>query len=192
MNPKEDIGSFSKRDRELLVEHLDEVRKFLRMLLVKEKGIYRIHNDPLKSTTGLIRAGCYNSCDIRVDLTRFDSAQERGVATTTDLVLVDMKRRARTEEVLVRFKRKHLRAATFRELLAFGADYPEVQRKVDIVELGSTWIDDELEFVSALCEERSCYRTLGRVPKKGQTYDNGAIWTERSRFLAAIEEAPIS
>ncbi len=192
MEPEAYFQLFSEKDQALLTKCPDEVRRFLRRRLVEEKGIYRIDNDPRKPTAELVRAGDYSSCDIRVNMARFDSAEERGVASTTDLVLVDMKRKARTEEILARFRRRHLRPATFRELLAFGADYPEVQRGVDVIELGSAWSDDEIEFVASLFEERGYYHTLGRVSKEGQTYDNGPLWTEHSRFLAAIEEALIS
>jgi hypothetical protein len=46
-----------------------------------------------------------------------------------------------SENVLHELDREGLRAAELPEFLAFGAEYPEVQRKFSVVGLGSVWKD---------------------------------------------------
>jgi len=55
--------------------------------------------------------------------------------------LVHFGRDMASDAVLKEFEARGLRAATLPELLAFGATYPEKQRKFPIVALGSVWRD---------------------------------------------------
>jgi hypothetical protein len=58
-----------------------------------------------------------------------------------DIILVRYDQRMESENVLHELNREGLRAAELPELFAFGAEYPEVQRKFSIVGLGSVWKD---------------------------------------------------
>lgn len=69
-----------------------------------------------------------------------------------ELVLVRLDEDASTEEVLTEFKRRGLLPARMEHLLAFGAKYPEHQRRFNILEFGSSWYpwDRHRRFVASL------------------------------------------
>jgi hypothetical protein len=58
-----------------------------------------------------------------------------------EVVLVRFEHRMRSEEVLHELDKEGLRAAELPEFLAFGAKYPDVQRKFSVAGLGSVWRD---------------------------------------------------
>jgi hypothetical protein len=58
-----------------------------------------------------------------------------------EILLVRYDRRMTSESVLEELDRENLRPAELPEFLAFGATYPEVQRKFSVVGLGSVWCD---------------------------------------------------
>ncbi|MBI3330238.1 MAG: hypothetical protein HYZ81_26465 [Nitrospinae bacterium] len=61
--------------------------------------------------------------------------------TEVDIELVHFGQMMVTGDVLRKLDQKGLRPATLRELLAFGAQYPAVQRVFPIVALGSSWVE---------------------------------------------------
>ena len=85
-----------------------------------------------------------------------------------------------------------LRSATLPELLAFGAQYPELQRRVQrIIALGSEWRSEEGGVYFPILSGDDRYRDLGVIPI---TYiaggdgvistSNGGRWHPVYRFLA--------
>ena len=56
-------------------------------------------------------------------------------------MLVRFEQRMTSEDVLRKLGDEGLRAAELPEFLAFGAAYPDVQRKFSVVCLGSVWKD---------------------------------------------------
>jgi len=89
------------------------------------------------------------------------------VATDTDTVVADT--------VLKRLNDLGLRAATLPELLAFGAKYPDEQRKYPIAALGSVVMSNGYRVVAVLCESGS---------KRGLDLGVYAGWYRACRFLA--------
>lgn len=91
--------------------------------------------------------------------------------------LIHFGRNMSTDAVLAELDRRGLRPATMAELLAFGASFPEEQRKLPIVELGSIWT------------LRCGYRLVGYLHGYGSErflnlYDVEGGWYDRYRFLA--------
>ncbi len=60
---------------------------------------------------------------------------------TIEAHLVHFGRVMTSDEVLDELDKQGLRSATIEELLAFGADHPELQRQFPIIALGSVWVD---------------------------------------------------
>lgn len=92
-----------------------------------------------KSVEELVRAGRYDYANSDVTAKNFPP-QGKGTAQL-DAVLVHLNRYVESEEVLAELEKVGLRAGTLQELLAFGVQYPNVQREYPIVALGSVWRD---------------------------------------------------
>jgi len=86
-----------------------------------------------------IQAGDYQAVHAGIASKNFPSTK-KGQAEL-EIVLVRFDRRMASEEVVRELDEEGLRAAELHEFLAFGAQYPEVQRKYSVVGLGSVWRD---------------------------------------------------
>lgn len=94
-------------------------------------------------------------------------------------VLVHLDRYAYTREVEAEMERRGLRAGTHQELLAFGKQYPELQREFPIVGLGSAWVNPH--------GNRHVVYLWGAVDRRRLNLywdDPGSQWDSRCRFLA--------
>lgn len=102
------------------------------------KDIYPIEVDQSLEFEEMVQAGYYN--DVHQDIvppvswiTSFNKKEN------VNVVLLGLDQSMTTEEMLAVFKEKGVRPANIVELLAFGAQYPEVQWECPIVAFGSTW-----------------------------------------------------
>lgn len=86
-----------------------------------------------------IDAGNYQAVHADITSTNFPSA--RSGQAQLDVVLVRFEHRMRSEDVVQELDKEGLRPAKLPEFLAFGAKYPDVQRKFSIAGLGSAWKD---------------------------------------------------
>jgi len=86
-----------------------------------------------------IAAGDYQAVHQDINARNFPSTRNGQAAL--DIVLVRFEHRMRSEDVLQELEKEGLRAAEWPEFLAFGAKYPDVQRKFSIAGLGSVWQD---------------------------------------------------
>jgi len=86
-----------------------------------------------------IQAGDYQTVHAGIASKNIPSTK-KGQAEV-EIVLVGFDRRMASEEVVRELDEEGLRAAELHEFLAFGAKYPEVQRKFSVVGLGSVWRD---------------------------------------------------
>jgi len=86
-----------------------------------------------------INAGSFQAVHADINAKNFPSTRKGEAAL--DIVLVRFEHRMKSEEVLQDLDKEGLRAAELPELLAFGAKYPDVQRKFSVVGLGSVWQD---------------------------------------------------
>lgn len=94
-----------------------------------------------------------------------------------EAVLVHFDRSMSSQQVLDELGRRGLRPATMVELLAFGAQHPDSQRRFPIVALGSVWASrGGYRYVGCLWESPGC-RELGLA-----WFDRG--WGAFCRFLA--------
>lgn len=99
-----------------------------------------------------------------------------------EAVLVRLDRELSIQDVLDELSRRGLWAATMAELLAFGAQHPDSQRRFPIVALGSVWIDPEGGYRFGCHWENPGYRQLHVSWFSGQ-------WDEHCRFLAVRKPA---
>ncbi len=86
-----------------------------------------------------VQAGDYQAVHMGIVSKNFPS-RKKGQAEL-EIVLVRFDRRMTSEDVLRELDEEGLRAAELHEFLAFGAKYPDVQRKCSVVGLGSVWRD---------------------------------------------------
>jgi hypothetical protein len=86
-----------------------------------------------------IDAGSYQGVNAALTGQNFPSSKH-GQANL-EVVLVRYDRRMTSEEVLAELDRAGLRPADLPEFLAFGATYPDIQRRFSVVGLGSVWKD---------------------------------------------------
>ncbi len=84
-----------------------------------------------------ISAGNYDWSNSDINSKNFPSHQKGTASVVVKLVHFD--RDMNLDEVLKELDTQGLRPATLAELLAFGATYPDQQRELRIVALGSTW-----------------------------------------------------
>ena len=86
-----------------------------------------------------IDAGSYQAVHAEITSKNFPSA--RSGQAQLDIVLVRFEHRMRSEDVVQELDKEGLRPAELPEFLAFGAKYPDVQRKFSVAGLGSVWQD---------------------------------------------------
>jgi len=86
-----------------------------------------------------IGAGNYQAVHGDISAKNFPST--RSGQAELEIVLVRFEHRMRSEDVLQELDKEGLRAAELSEFLAFGATYPDVQRKFSVAGLGSVWRD---------------------------------------------------
>lgn len=105
----------------------------------KPRELYPIHVNYDLSVEEAIEAGDYQAVNESITSATFPSARHGQAELEINLVRFD--RRITSEDVLRELDKEGLRAAELPELLAFGAAYPDVQRKFSVVGLGSVWQD---------------------------------------------------
>jgi hypothetical protein len=85
------------------------------------------------------RAGDYQA--VNADITGKNFSWTRTGKAEVEIVLVRFDHRMSSLDVISELDQEGLRAADLPEFLAFGAMYPEVQRKFSVAGLGSVWKD---------------------------------------------------
>ena len=89
------------------------------------------------SVDAAIRDGKYDY--VNGNITEKNFPTNRKGTTKLDIVLVHLDRNVSSEDAIKELDKLGLRPAELHELLAFGAKYPDEQRKHPIVALGSVW-----------------------------------------------------
>lgn len=100
-------------------------------------NIFSVTVDYNMTVEEMVAAGCYDRKNWDIDSKNF-KVEGRG-RIEVDLELVHFGRVMSSDEVLKELYQKGLRPAKLEELLAFGAKYPDEQRKYPVVALGSVW-----------------------------------------------------
>ena len=91
------------------------------------------------SVEAAIEAGNFQA--VHADISSKNFPSQRSGQANLELVLVRFEHRMRSEDVILELEIEGLRAAALPEFLAFGAKYPDIQRKFSIAGLGSVWPD---------------------------------------------------
>jgi hypothetical protein len=133
------------RERNGTVDHLrrllkepELVNKVFDLIVEPMKEIeivFTVIVDYTKSLEAMIEDGHYDSKDSDITVDNFPVVGSSQVAV--DLKLIRRGKNKSTTDVLADLDRRGLRPATLPELLAFGAKYPDEQRKYPIIALGS-------------------------------------------------------
>lgn len=124
----------------------------------------------------LLLAGKYDWVSDDITDENFPHVQRGDIEVNTRLV--DLGQHISTDRALAKLARRKLWPATAAELLAFGAEYPDVQRQHPIVALGQTWCNSK-GYDTVVC-------LVSCVGKRsaGLDYCVGDNWSRRCRFLA--------
>jgi hypothetical protein len=126
-----------------------------------------------------IEAGHYQAVNASITSRNFPS--KRHGKAQLEIILVRFDARMTSENVLSELEKEGLRPAELPEFLAFGAEYPEIQRKFSVIGLGSE-CRDERGYRSVPClYEASEGRYLDL-----HWWDDG--WYSYSRFAAVSKE----
>lgn len=91
-----------------------------------------------KRLSAVIKAGKYDWVNSDITEKNFPATREEGTEEVA-FELVHFNRVISSDGALAEMYKVGLRPATLEELLAFGAKYPEEQRKYPVVALGSVW-----------------------------------------------------
>jgi len=86
-----------------------------------------------------IDAGKYQA--VHGEITGKNFPSKRTGQAKLEIVLVRFEDRRKSEDVLQELEKEGLRAVELPEFLAFGATYPDVQRRFCVAGLGSVWQD---------------------------------------------------
>jgi hypothetical protein len=133
-----------------------------------------------KTVEEMVAAGRYDWHNDNITTKNFP-VSGTGVVTV-DLELVHLNKAVSSEEVLAHLEANGLRPATIEELLAFGAIYPEIQRKFPIVCLGSFWVDPSGIHVVPYLGKGGSNRRLNLLWFV-------SVWGDYCRFLAVRKPA---
>ncbi len=101
--------------------------------------MYQLTVDYSQSLEGMIKAGKYDW--VNSNITRDNFPTNHHGMQTIEVELIHFGKELTTQEIEVELENQSLRPATLKELLAFGAKYPDKQREYSIVALGSGWVD---------------------------------------------------
>ncbi len=98
---------------------------------------YRLRLTGHETVNGLVEAGGYASVDQEFKDGSF--VIEPGEAVERDAELAYFFETMETDEILAELEKRNLRPANLAEHLAFGVQYPNVQRHLPVVCLGAAW-----------------------------------------------------
>ena len=109
--------------------------------MTKRRQTYPLLVDYGRSAKKGIKAGRYNSVNFDIAFPKFPTSQE-GTAEV-EMELIHLNRYISIDKALCKLYDMGYRPAEFCELLAFGEQYPEVQRHFWILALGSVYRDQD-------------------------------------------------
>jgi hypothetical protein len=104
---------------------------------MEQECVYTVTVNYDLSLEEMIAAGRYDWKHYDITAERFPLQGEGQVEV--EITLVHIGRDMSTDNVLKELDARGLRSAKIEELLALGADQPELQRKFPIIALGSVW-----------------------------------------------------
>jgi len=142
------------------------------------KEVFRVIVDYGKTVAEMIKAGKYVWYNDDITIEHFPVKSNGQVELNIELVRCD--EGMKSNDVIKDLDRRGFRPATLHELLAFGAQYPDVQRDFQIVALGSTWSNSyPYLYIPMLC----CTLDLFFFYRKLDLWSSG-VWFSFTRFAA--------
>jgi len=118
---------------------LDKFADVMAAAASKQRDIFPVAVNYDLSVDDAIQAGDCRAVHSEINARNFPCARSGQAAL--EVVLVRFEHRMRSEDVLHELDKEGLRPAELPEFLAFGAKYPDVQRKFSVAGLGSVWQD---------------------------------------------------
>jgi hypothetical protein len=118
---------------------LDRIAGVISESAHKHEDLYTISVDYDLPLSQAIDAGNY--AGVNVDITSQNFPSSKHGQAQLDVILTRYDGRLTSEEVLSEMKKEGLRPVELYEFLAFGAQFPEMQRRCCIIGLGSVWQD---------------------------------------------------
>lgn len=177
MKALRDAGATDEELRRIIVENSflpAQIVSVLRGGQVSGDG-FIVTVDYSKSLAEMVASGHYDWKNSDIVAEHFPTTQ-KGV-NEVKLELVHLDKNASTDEVLRYLDEHGYRPATLLELLAFGAKYPDEQKKYPVVALGSVWRSSGGDrYVACL----DCYGAERHLSLSWC----GDDWHGRCRFLA--------
>lgn len=168
-----------------LIKNPEKLRKALQKFVSppwsKEDEVYLVTEYNKKRVEKLIQAGEYDSVDPRITSRVFPPREWAGAEEMSWVVLFYSNREVTTEEAIREMDRFGFLPSDHPEFLAFGAKYPNVQRRVPIVALRAICSSEGERFALWLGALQGARRLLLR---KCET-----PWSPGTRF-AAVGKAP--
>lgn len=135
----------------------------------------------------MVAIGGYDQTYLKFDHENFPVTEKKG-QEKVELYLIPFGSSIRQTEILPKIDKMGFRPAGLRELLAFGAQYPNEQRKYDIFALGSVIVQSDAIVVPALSGSGSgqCGRCLTGTPAHSTMRNSfrAGDWTSYTRYLA--------
>ena len=104
--------------------------------MAKNRDIYSVKTDFNQSLNEMVEAGKYDWVSKYI-LRGNISIEGEGVEESRFMLITSGKPWTSYDEAMEEIERQNLRPATFPELLSFGAQYPEFQRKYPITAIGT-------------------------------------------------------
>ena len=119
------------------IENQEELRDALHQAL--KSGGYHLFVNYDESVEDAVKAGHYDWVDQNINSHNFSTTQKG--SRRVEMKLIHFGRAISSQEALKEIDRMGYRPAELHEILAFGREYPEVQRKFPIIGLASVWRD---------------------------------------------------
>ena len=169
-----------KRNAEKVLDVLQIIKdkkNFAEILLAKKEAIsnlFKIAVNYCMSLKDMVSAGKYDEANSDINDKNFPIEKHGHEEIESQLIHFD--RNISSEDAIKELDKMDLRPANLAELLAFGAKYPDEQRKFPIVALGSVWRPVHARYVAYLWSG-SGSRELGL-----SWFDDD--WHANYRFLA--------
>lgn len=164
------LGGTDDNLRQIISNH--QLRKELaKMLVGNTANIYPIN--VVGNINDAVKSGNYDWSNSDISDKHFTADQPHDC----DLILKHFGKDMSTDAVLKALDAEGLRPATMSELLALGAQYPELQRQFPIIALGSVWQD---LFGSRYVGYLFSYGSKRELNLRYYDYD----WSDLCRFAA--------
>lgn len=149
---------------------------------------YQVVVDYDQTLDQMVKAGGYDMVVEEEKITAKNFPFQAKGKVNVDLQLIHFGKAMQEWEIDTKLDRMGLRPATIEELLAFGAQYRDEQRKFAIVAMGSQWVDDStdiLVFYPFLGHFRDSRFLQLYAMWKYCNNDANNTWVKEIRFLVA-------